>query len=118
MGIRLTIIALKACTRILLTLPKKGRKKLPKRAQSLILQPLQLHICWSMDFISDCLMDGRKFRTLHMIDDYIRECLSVEVGLSIPIKKVIRTLESIKEYRSTFIQVTTTLNASRTIVNE
>jgi putative transposase len=84
---------------LLLTLPKKGRKKLPKREQSLILQPLQENICWSMDFMSDRLMDGRKFRTLNIIDDYNRECLSVEVELSIPTKRVIRTLERIKEYR-------------------
>lgn len=85
---------------LLLTLPKKVRKKLPKREQSLILQPLQENICWSMDFMSDRLMDGRSFRTLNIIDDYNRECLSVDVEISIPTKRVIRTLERIKTYRS------------------
>lgn len=82
---------------LLLTLPKKVRKKLPKREQSLILQPLQENICWSMDFMSDRLMDGRKFRTLNIIDDYNRECLSVDVEISIPTKRVIRTLRRLKE---------------------
>ncbi|MBU3662663.1 MAG: IS3 family transposase [Bacteroidetes bacterium] len=81
---------------LLLTLPKKVRKKLPKREQSLILQPLQENICWSMDFMSDSLMDGRKFRTLNIIDDYNRECLSVDVEISIPTKRLIRALERLK----------------------
>jgi putative transposase len=72
------------------------RKKLPKREQSLILQPLQENICWSMDFMSDSLMDGRKFRTLNIIDDYNRECLSVDVEISIPTKRLIRALERLK----------------------
>jgi putative transposase len=84
---------------LLLTLPKKVRKKLPKREESLILQPLHENICWSMDFMSDCLMDGRKIRTLNIIDDYNRECLSVDVEISIPTKRVIRTLERLKEQR-------------------
>jgi len=84
---------------LLLTLPKKVRKKLPKREESLILQPLHENICWSMDFMSDCLMDGRKIRTLNIIDDYNRECLSIDVEISIPTKRVIRTLERIKEQR-------------------
>jgi putative transposase len=84
---------------LFLTLPKNVRKKLPKREESLILQPLHENICWSMDFMSDRLMDGRKIRTLNIIDDYNRECLSVEVETSIPTKRVIRTLERIREYR-------------------
>lgn len=84
---------------LLLTLPKKVRKKLPKREESLILQPLRENICWSMDFMSDRLMDGRKIRTLNIIDDYNRECLSIDVEISIPTQRVIRTLERIREQR-------------------
>jgi putative transposase len=84
---------------LLLTLPKKLRRKLPKREESLILQPLQENICWSMDFMSDRLMDGRKIRTLNIIDNYNRECLSVEIETSIPTKRVIRILERIREFR-------------------
>ena len=82
-----------------LVLPKKIRKRLPERARKVILQPLQENLCWSMDFMSDSLIDGRKFRTLNIIDDYNREGLALEVELSIPTKRVIRTLERIAEYR-------------------
>ena len=46
-----------------------------------------------MDFMSDVLEDGRKVRILTIIDDYNREALTIEVGLSIPSQRVIRILE-------------------------
>lgn len=82
-----------------LALPTKARKRLPERAKKVILQPLHENLCWSMDFMSDNLIDGRKIRSLNIIDDYNRECLALEVETSIPTKKVIRTLDRIGEYR-------------------
>jgi putative transposase len=38
---------------------------------------------WSMDFVSDCLFNGRKIRVLTIVDDYSRECLNLEVDTSI-----------------------------------
>lgn len=81
---------------LMLTLPKKVRRKLPNREQRHILQPLQENICWSMDFMSDSLIDGRKFRTLNIIDDYNRECLSLDIEISIPARLIIRSLERLK----------------------
>ncbi len=37
-----------------------------------------------MDFMSDQLRDGRHFRTFNVMDDYNREGLGIEVGLSLP----------------------------------
>ena len=31
---------------------------------------------WSLDFVSDTLTDGRRFRMLAVVDDYTRECLA------------------------------------------
>ena len=31
---------------------------------------------WSLDFVSDALTDGRRFRILAVVDDYTRECLA------------------------------------------
>ena len=39
--------------------------------------------CWSMDFVSDSLFDGRRFRALTIVDNYSRECLAIEAGQSI-----------------------------------
>jgi len=82
-----------------LTLPKKVRKRLPERLRKLILHPLQENICWSMDFMSDSLIDGRKIRLLNIMDDYNREGLALEIETSIPTRKVIKTLNRIAEHR-------------------
>ena len=39
---------------------------------------------WSMDFMSDSLVDGRSFRTSNALDDYNREGLGIEVDQSLP----------------------------------
>jgi len=52
-----------------------------------------------MDFMSDSLIDSRKFRVLNVIDDFNRESLSVEVDTSLPALRVIRELDKILETR-------------------
>lgn len=54
---------------------------------------------WSMDFMSDTLSDGRSLRTFNVVDDYNREGLGIEVDLSMPSLRVIRTLERMMEWR-------------------
>ena len=38
--------------------------------------------CWSMDFMSDQLYDGRPIRVLTIVDNFTRESLATEVGAS------------------------------------
>ena len=38
---------------------------------------------WGMDFVADQLADGRKLRTLTIVDLLTRECLGIEVGFSL-----------------------------------
>ena len=45
--------------------------------------PDRINQRWSMDFVSDQLALGRRFRTLNIVDDKSRECLSIEVGTSL-----------------------------------
>ncbi|GAB3684464.1 hypothetical protein GCM10028792_35580 [Salinisphaera aquimarina] len=52
-----------------------------------------------MDFMHDQLSDGRGFRWFNVIDDYNREGLGIEVDLSLPSARVIRSLEQIMEWR-------------------
>lgn len=54
---------------------------------------------WSLDFMSDGLTDGRKFRLLNIIDDFNRQSLAIEVDTSLPSLRVIRTLEKVIERR-------------------
>ena len=52
-----------------------------------------------MDFMSDSLKDGRSVRTFNVIDDFNRECLTIDVDFSLPTQRVIRSLERIIEWR-------------------
>ena len=52
-----------------------------------------------MDFMSDSLTCGRKFRTLNIIDDHNREGLAIEIDTSLPARRVMRTLSQILEER-------------------
>lgn len=54
---------------------------------------------WSMDYVADGLIDGRKLRTLNIVDDYTRECLAIEVDTSLPGARVVVVLERLAELR-------------------
>jgi len=54
---------------------------------------------WSMDFASDNLWTGRKFRVLVIVDDYTKECPAIEVDTSIPGARVVRVLDRLAETR-------------------
>jgi putative transposase len=54
---------------------------------------------WSMDFVSDALADGRKFRALTLIDDYTRECPVIEVDRSLSGERVARVLDRVAAVR-------------------
>ena len=49
--------------------------------------------------MSDTLSDGRAIRTFNVLDDFNREALSIEVDLSLPSARVIRSLEQVIEWR-------------------
>ena len=54
---------------------------------------------WSMNFMHDQLSDGRSFWLFNVLDDFNREGLAIEVDLSLPSVRVIRSLEQIIEWR-------------------
>jgi putative transposase len=54
---------------------------------------------WSMDFVSDTLSCGRRFRALNIIDCHSRECLATEVDTSLSGERVVRVLERLRETR-------------------
>lgn len=61
--------------------------------------PLHLNIRWSMDFVSDALADGRKFRALSVVDDCSRECPVIAVDRSLPGERVVRELDQVARIR-------------------
>ena len=80
-----------------LKLRKKYKKRLPGRIKQPLNVPGHPNHTWSMDFMSDALTDGRKIRVFNITDDYNREALAIEVGVSFPAERVIRTLQVLEE---------------------
>ncbi len=68
-----------------------------KRVKQPLETPSSLNECWSMDFMSDALTDGRKLRVFNVIDDSNREAIVIDAGLSYPARAVVETLENLKE---------------------
>ena len=78
---------------------RRGKKRVPNRHPMPLVSGEQINNSWSIDFMSDALWDGRRFRTFNVIDDFSREALAIEVDLNLPAARVIRTLERIAAWR-------------------
>lgn len=78
-----------------LNLRRKHKRRLPNRDKVALQQPETINKKWSMDFMSDALTDGRKFRTFNLIDDFNREVLAIEADTSLPARRVVRVLERV-----------------------
>lgn len=73
----------------------KIRKRLPDRVKNPLASPEMPCQTWSMDFVSDKLDNGRSFRVLNIIDDCTREAVAMEISMSMPAARVIKTLEKV-----------------------
>ena len=54
---------------------------------------------WSLDFVSDALTDGRRFRMLAVVDDHTRECLALVADTSLSGARVARELDALAAIR-------------------
>ena len=77
----------------------KKRKKIQRDRQPMDI-PTAVNQRWSMDFVSDQLHTGRRFRVLNMVDDFSRELVGQIVSVSITGHMVARYLEQITQTRS------------------
>jgi len=77
---------------------RRGRKRaLGARAPSAVPQgPNQR---WSLDFVSDALISGVRFRILTVVDDFTRECLGLVADTSLSARRVGRELDTIVAHR-------------------
>ena len=80
-----------------LQLPRKRRKGVKYERKQPLEPAVRPNERWSMDFMSDSLHDGRKFRVLTIIDDFTRESVGMEVDTGISGERVTRTLDRIAE---------------------
>jgi putative transposase len=81
-----------------LQVKRRLRKRLvrPKMAESPAKRRNQR---WAMDFVADRLADGRALRILTVVDVFTRECLALEVDLSLSGERVKRVLEKVVQGR-------------------
>ena len=68
--------------------------------------------CWSMDFVSDKLADGRSFRILTVLDQFTRECVGLEADRSMTGTKVAQVLEHARHERGHLPESITVDNGS------
>jgi putative transposase len=52
-----------------------------------------------MDFITDSIVTGRRFRALTIVDDYTRECPTIEVDTSLGGQRVVSVLDRLADIR-------------------
>ena len=82
-----------------LTVRKRGGRKRALGTRAPMTIPQDANQRWSLDFVSDSLVDGRRFRILCVIDDFSRECLATVVDNSLSGERVTRELDRIAEHR-------------------
>jgi putative transposase len=82
-----------------LTVRKRGGRKRALGTRAPMILPQGRNQRWSLDFVSDSLVDCRRFRILCIIDDFSRECLATVVDNSISGVRVARELDRIAETR-------------------
>ena len=83
-----------------LNLRNKSRRKTVSQAR--VPNPVaatRMNECWAMDFVSDKLYNGKKFRSLTLIDTYTRECLAIYPEKSIKGEQVAVVLDNLKVTR-------------------
>jgi putative transposase len=88
-----------------LQLRQRKKKKLDRPRMPLVV-PVGVDIRWSMDFVSDQLSNGRRYRVLNVKDDYSKELVGQLVAYSISGVQVARFLNQLIEQRSAPDQIT------------
>jgi putative transposase len=78
-----------------LTVRRRGGRKRALGTRAPMTLPQGPNQRWSLDFVSDVLADGRRFRVLVVVDDFTRECLALVVDTSLSGRRVARELDAI-----------------------
>jgi putative transposase len=82
-----------------LNLRIKPKRRIQRDRPDELSEPVAINQVWSIDFMSDSLIDCRQFRTFNVLDDYNREGLGIEVDFSLPGERIVRALDRIIEWR-------------------
>ena len=82
-----------------LTVRKRGGRKRALGTRAPMLLPQSKNQRWSLDFVSDALSDGRRFRIFAVFDDFTRECLALVADTSLSGGRVARELDAVMKTR-------------------
>jgi putative transposase len=74
---------------------RRGRRKRALGTRAPMALPQGPNQRWSLDFLSDALSDGRRFRILAIVDDFTPECLALVPDTSLPGLRVVRELDAL-----------------------
>lgn len=82
-----------------LNLRRKHKRRLPQRTKEALCLPVNMNQTWSMDFMHDTLINGRKVRILNIIDDFNRQALAVEAAYSHSGHSLVNALDALIAFR-------------------
>jgi putative transposase len=82
-----------------LNLRIRRRKKFASVIRTPLPEAVRVNQLWAMDFVSDSLWTGRRFRSLTLVDTFTKESLGIEVDTSLTGQRVVRVLERLSEMR-------------------
>lgn len=74
---------------------RSKRSRCAAHRQPVLGNASSLHECWSMDFVTDQLYDGSRFRALTVVDNYSRKCLAIYAGKSLKGSDVVGVMDNL-----------------------
>jgi putative transposase len=74
--------------------PKRRRRAAEQRGERA--RTTAANQAWSLDFVADQLADGRRFRSLTMVDVFTRESVAIEVGQALKGTDVVEALNRLR----------------------
>ena len=82
-----------------LAVRRKTRKRVAQANRHTAVTATARNECWSMDFLSDSMTDGRSLRVFAVVDDHSKLCPAMIADVAIPAERVIRALDrAIEQY--------------------
>ena len=76
-----------------LAVRRRRRKRASQAAREARPPAEVVNDCWSMDFLSDSMTDGRALRVFAVVDDHSKLCTALECDISLPAQRVLRILD-------------------------
>jgi putative transposase len=74
---------------------RRPRKRVAGQRGEVVTVATQPNQCWSLDFLSEALANGRRLRLLSVLDTFTREALAIEVDTSLPSARVVGVLDQV-----------------------